>query len=130
MWTALSGVVPGVSVGSVQANAERPFFARREAIADLSSPMCTAFSTVVCATRGLSVKPPEELVEKLAVTACAALIVTTQVPVPAQPPPLQALKVEPVVGAAVRVTTVPVGEEVEQGAPQEMPAGQRGTVPP
>ena len=65
---------------------------------------------------------------KVAVTVCAALIVTVQVPVPVQPP-LQPVKVEPAAGAAVRVTTVPVVKEVEHVAPQEMPAGALVTVP-
>jgi hypothetical protein len=34
-------------------------------------------------------------------------MVTTQVPVPLQPPPLQLVNVEPVAGVAVSVTTVP-----------------------
>jgi hypothetical protein len=40
------------------------------------------------------------------VTAVVAVIVTVQVPVPVQAP-LQPLKVEPAVGAAVSVTAVP-----------------------
>jgi hypothetical protein len=38
----------------------------------------------------------------------AAFIVTVQVPVPEQPPPLQPLKVDPLAALAVRVTTVPL----------------------
>jgi len=45
---------------------------------------------------------------KVAVTDVAALTMTEQVPVPAQPPPLQPVKIDPAAGAAVRVTTVPV----------------------
>src|SRR5437588_2390163 len=90
--------------------------------------MCTAFTTVLRATNGLSVKLML-LMAKVAVTACAALIVTLQVPVPVQPPPLQPVNVEPAAGAAVRVTTVPVVKEVEQVAPQEMPAGTLVTAP-
>jgi len=45
---------------------------------------------------------------KAAVTEVAALIVTEQVPVPEQPPPLQPAKVEPPAGAAVSVTDVPL----------------------
>ncbi len=41
---------------------------------------------------------------KVAVTVCAALSVTVQVPVPVQLPPLQPVKVEPAAGAAVKVT--------------------------
>ena len=43
---------------------------------------------------------------KLAVTLLAAVIVTVQLPVPVHAP-LQPVKVEPVVGMAVRVTIVP-----------------------
>ncbi len=50
-------------------------------------------------------------------------------PVPVQPPPLQPVKVEPAAGVAVSVTTVPVGNAVEQVAPQVMPAGALVTVP-
>jgi hypothetical protein len=46
---------------------------------------------------------------KVAETEVLVLRVTTQVPVPLQPPSLQPLKVEPVAGAAERVTTVPSG---------------------
>jgi len=65
----------------------------------------------------------------VAVTDVAAFIVTTQVPVPAQPPPLHPLNVEPVVGVAVKVTTVPLVKACEQVAPQEIPAGELVTVP-
>ena len=52
---------------------------------------------------------------KVAVTACAALTVTLQVPVPAQLP-LQPVKVEPAAGAAVKVTAVPVAKDAEHVA--------------
>jgi hypothetical protein len=45
---------------------------------------------------------------KVAVTVTGVLPVRTQGAVPPQPPPLQPLKDEPVVGVAVRVRTVPV----------------------
>ena len=44
---------------------------------------------------------------KVAVTDVAAVIETTQVPVPEQPPPDHPVKVEPVDGVAVKVTEVP-----------------------
>jgi len=66
---------------------------------------------------------------KLAVTVVAAPSVTEQVPVPAQPPPLQPVKVEPAAGAAVSVTAVPLANEAEHVVPQEMPAGALVTVP-
>src|SRR5436190_2167776 len=96
--------------------------------------MCT-FSTVLCAPRGSSVKRAARLV-KIAVTACAALtvvaalIVTVQVAVPEQPPPLQPEKVEPAADAAVKVTEVPLANLTEQPMPpQTMPAGALVTVP-
>lgn len=45
---------------------------------------------------------------KVAVTDSSAFMVTEQVPVPEQPPPLQPANVEPEAAVAVRVTTVPV----------------------
>src|SRR5207249_11786881 len=55
---------------------------------------------------------------KAAVTVWAALIVTVQVPVPEQPPPLQPEKVEPAAGAAVKVTELPLAYVAAQVAPQ------------
>src|SRR5438034_679532 len=66
---------------------------------------------------------------KVAVTVVAAETVTTQVPVPEHPPPLQPLKVEPVAGLAVSVTAVPLVKLAEQVAPQVIPAGELVTVP-
>src|SRR5256885_1482197 len=43
---------------------------------------------------------------KVAVSVVAAVIVTTHGPVPVRPPPDQPVKVDPVAGAAVRVTAV------------------------
>ena len=59
----------------------------------------------------------------------AALIVTVQVPVPEQPPPLQPVNVEPAAGVAVSVTTVPSSNDAAQVAPQVIPAGPLDTVP-
>jgi hypothetical protein len=44
---------------------------------------------------------------KVAVTLCAALIVTVQVPVPEHPPPDHPVKVDPVLADAVSITDVP-----------------------
>ena len=66
---------------------------------------------------------------KVAVTVVAAEIVRVQVPVPVQPPPLQPLKIEPVAGAAVSVTAVPLAYGAEQVAPQVIPMGALVTVP-
>jgi hypothetical protein len=65
----------------------------------------------------------------VAVTEVAALIVTVHVPVPAQPPPLQPMKVEPAPGVAVSVTAVPLVKPCEQVGPQAMPVGALLTVP-
>jgi hypothetical protein len=65
----------------------------------------------------------------VAVTDLAASTVTTQVPVPEQPEPLQPVKSEPVAGVAVSVTEVPYVYELEQVAPQLIPAGLDVTVP-
>jgi hypothetical protein len=66
---------------------------------------------------------------KVAVTEVAALIATVQVPVPEHPPPLQPVNVEPAAAAAVNVTEVPLVNDAEQVAPQEIPAGLLVTVP-
>src|SRR5437016_2584324 len=66
---------------------------------------------------------------KVAVTVVAAESVTTQVPAPEQPPPLQPVKVEPAAGVAVSVTAVPLVKLAEQVAPQVIPAGALVTVP-
>src|SRR2546430_12471426 len=63
------------------------------------------------------------------VTARAALIVTAQVPVPVQVPPLQPVKVEPAAGAAVKVTAVPLAYAAAQVWPPETPAGGLAAVP-
>src|SRR5438309_3904822 len=62
-------------------------------------------------------------------TLVRSLRVTAQVPVPVQPPPLQPLKIEPVAGAAVNVTAVPLAYGAEQVAPQVIPAGALVAVP-
>ena len=64
----------------------------------------------------------------VAVTFCAAPMVTVQLPVPVHAP-LQPVNVEPVAGAAVRVTLVPELKLALHVAPQLMPAGDEVTVP-
>ena len=56
-------------------------------------------------------------------------MLTVQVPVPEQPPPLQPPKVDGEVGIAVRVTEVLYAKAYEQVAPQLMPTGRLVTVP-
>src|SRR6478752_2490203 len=65
----------------------------------------------------------------VAVTVVSAVRVTTQLPVPEQPPPDQPVKLEPASAAAVSVTTVPSSNEVWQVAPQSIPVGLLVTVP-
>ena len=65
----------------------------------------------------------------VAVTDCAWLIATVQVvAVPVQAPD-QPVKLEPAVGAAVRVTDVPLLKLAEHVLPQLIPAGLLVTVP-
>src|SRR5439155_25284011 len=66
---------------------------------------------------------------KVAVTVVAPETVTTHVPVPEHPPPLQPVKVEPAAGVAVSVTAVPLVKLAEQVTPQVIPAGVLVTVP-
>src|SRR5207249_10883186 len=66
---------------------------------------------------------------KVAVTVVPAETVTTHVPVPEQPPPLQPLKVEPAAGVAVSVTAVPLVKLAEQVVPQVIPTGVLVIVP-
>jgi hypothetical protein len=66
---------------------------------------------------------------KPAVTVVAAFMVTTHVPVPVHPPPVQPVKVDPAAGVAVSVTGVPLVYAAEQIEPQLMPAGLLETVP-
>jgi hypothetical protein len=65
----------------------------------------------------------------VAVTDCAAFIVSVQAPVPEHPAPLQPPKVEPESGEAVSVITVPTEYELLQVPPQAIPAGLEITVP-
>jgi hypothetical protein len=66
---------------------------------------------------------------KLAVTVTDVLVAKVQEAVPAQPPPLQPLKIEPAEGVAARVMEVPARYVLEQVLPQLIPAGELATVP-
>src|SRR5437667_10348564 len=66
---------------------------------------------------------------KVAVTVVAAVRVTVQAPVPVQPPPLQPVKTEPLAGAGVSITAVPLASLDERLGPQVIPAGVLVTVP-
>jgi hypothetical protein len=65
----------------------------------------------------------------VALTLVAFDMVTTQLPVPEQPPPLQPMNAVPKAGRAVRVTVVPLEKLATQVAPQLIPAGALVTVP-
>jgi hypothetical protein len=65
---------------------------------------------------------------KVAVTDCAAVIETVQVPVPVQAP-LQPANVEPLAAEAVSVTEVPLAKLALHVLPQLMPDGEEVTVP-
>jgi hypothetical protein len=66
---------------------------------------------------------------KVAVTDCAPLIVTAQLPVPEHPAPAHPLKVEPDAADAVSVTVEPSEKVAEQVEPQSIPAGDETTEP-
>jgi hypothetical protein len=68
-------------------------------------------------------------VTKVAVTDSAALIVTSQLPIPEQPPPDQPANDDPDPAVAVNVTCVPLAKSCEQVEPQSIPAGELVTVP-
>ena len=66
---------------------------------------------------------------KLGITEVAALSVTTQLPVPGQPPPIQPIKVETGCAAALSVTLVPAANALTQVAPQRIPDGMLAMRP-
>jgi hypothetical protein len=95
--------------------------------------------TVQLIPEGALVTEPEPLPDKatnsgkvtvlnVAVTDCAAFMVTLQAPAPVQAP-LQPAKVEPAAAVAVNVTTVPLVKFALQAPGQLMPAGLLLTVP-
>ena len=61
-------------------------------------------------------------------TLFAALMVTTQLPVPLQAPP-QPVKFQPLAGASLSVTCAPLAKFALQVEPQLMPDGELVTVP-
>ena len=69
------------------------------------------------------------LAVKFAVTAVDAVNVTTHVPVPSHGPAPQPANVDPLVGAAVNVTAVPLAKPAAQLVGQLIPAGALVTVP-
>ena len=83
--------------------------------------------TVPLVKLALQIAPQESV--NVAVTLCAALIVTVQGAVPEHPPPVQPVKRESPFGVAVRVTTVPLVKLALQVLPQLIPAGLEVTVP-
>jgi len=126
MWMAL--IIPPLTVGSVQVTAARPLRARAAETAVRSSVICAALMTVLPATSGLSLNA-FGFVLNVAVAARAAVIETVQVTVVPVHAPLQPAKSELPAAEAVKVTMVPLVNEVEQVAPQSMPAGELVTVP-
>jgi hypothetical protein len=85
--------------------------------------------TVPVPVPSLTTKRAKVLRVKPALTDLAASIVTTQVPVPVQPPPDQPVKFASAEGEAVKVTIAPLSKENRQVAPQAIPAGEELTVP-
>jgi len=71
---------------------------------------------------------PVTVLKKVAVTDCAAFIVTVQLPVPVQAP-LHPAKLDPVAALATKVTLVPLGKFALQVPGQLMPVGVLATVP-
>ena len=63
------------------------------------------------------------------VTDCAILIVSVQLPVPVQSPPLHPIKIEPAAVLADRVTLVPLAKLALQELGQLIPMGALVTVP-
>jgi len=116
------------AAGAAVSVTELPVANAAEQVAPQETP-AGALVTVPLPAPALLTVSVKDCKAKVAVTEVAALIVTVQVPLPVQPPPLQPLKVEPAAGAAVKVTKVPLVNEAAQVVPQEMPAGLLVTVP-
>ena len=78
-------------------------------------------------TRGTGAVATDVL--KVAVMFVVPEIVTWQLPVPPQFPPLHPAKTDPLAGLAVRITFVPVVNADEQVEPQDIPDGLLVTIP-
>src|SRR3954447_6782754 len=78
---------------------------------------------------GVTVSVLGGLIVNVAITECAASIVTTQSPVPEHPEPDQPVKVLFESGVAVNVTSLSKSNVIEQVAPQSIPAGLDATEP-
>src|SRR5438046_3403099 len=116
------------AAGAAVSVTEVPVANAAEQVAPQETP-AGALVTVPLPAPALLTVSVKDWMAKVAVTEVAALIVTVQVPVPEQPPPLQPLKVEPAAGAAVKVTAVPLANAAEQVVPHETPAGALVTLP-
>ena len=83
-------------------------------------PTCPVAGALITATGGSTI---------FAVTVLAAFMVTTQVPVPEQPLPLQPAKMPAPLASVLSVTVVPRANPALQVLPQEIPAGLDTTIP-
>ena len=93
------------------------------AVSVLLAPAATVAGAALKVQTGVA-----KLRAKVAVTFCAALMLTTQLPVPVHAP-LQPVKLLPAADVAVRVTLAPVVKDALQLVPQLMPAGVLVIVP-
>jgi hypothetical protein len=105
-----------VYVPETQADAVHPAVPELERIVPLPSPDLVSVRV-------------KDFTVKIAVTFVAAVISTTQDPVPEHPPPLQPVKSEDTFGVAVSVTWVPCSNASAQSLPQLMPVGEEVMVP-
>ena len=117
--------VPGVAVNATTV----PLVNEAAQVAPQEMPAGVLVTVPVPVPDLVTVSAKEDGKVNVAVTDVAALSVTVQALVPVHPPPLQPENVAPVAGVAVKVTTVPVVNAVEQVAPQAIPAGALVTVP-
>jgi hypothetical protein len=95
----------------------------------IPSGALVTFPLPVPASVTVKIKFVEVPAAKLAVTVVACWIVSVQVPVPSQFASVHPVKVDPFVGVAVKVTTVPIAKFAEHPDGHEIPAGELVTVP-